>query len=152
MPAPSTLNTLIYNKALSLLSRREHSRHELLLKLRQRFPEQEPDIHIALTELERKKYLVDQRFAETLARHRAQQGYGPNYIKQELRSHQVMLDENYFQTADMLEAFFSGWQRKFKTRFRTIPQTTLERAKLLRYFLQRGYWREQVEEFLTLIK
>ena len=40
--------TLIYNKALDLVSRREHSRHELMQKLNKRFPETLPVIQEAL--------------------------------------------------------------------------------------------------------
>ena len=41
--------TLIYNKALDLVSRREHSRHELLQKLNKRFPETLPIICLLYT-------------------------------------------------------------------------------------------------------
>jgi regulatory protein len=142
---------LIYNKALSFLSRREHSRHELRTKLSKRFPEDILDIELALDELEAKKYLANQRFAEMIARHRATQGYGPNYIKQQLKSHQVSIDPTYFYDADIEQAFFEGFMRKFKTRFKTLPKTSLEQAKLRHYFLQRGFLREQIEDYLSRI-
>ena len=92
MPNPSPNKELIYSKALSLLSRREHSAHELFLKLKKRFHEDEILIKEILQELEAKKYLVNQRYAEMITRHRATLGYGPNYIKQELKSHHVGID------------------------------------------------------------
>ena len=53
----------IYNKALDLLSRREHSRKELYLKLTKRFESKE-DINLNLDRLEEKNLLSDSRFAE----------------------------------------------------------------------------------------
>ena len=43
--------TIVYNKALDLVSRREHSRHELMQKLDKRFPETMPIIEEALDKL-----------------------------------------------------------------------------------------------------
>ena len=42
---------VVYNKALDLVSRREHSRHELKQKLNKRFPETIPIIEEALDKL-----------------------------------------------------------------------------------------------------
>ena len=53
----------IYNKALDLLSRREHSRKELYLKLVKRFESKE-DINSSLDKLEENNLLRDSRFAE----------------------------------------------------------------------------------------
>ena len=53
----------VYNKALDLLSRREHSRKELYLKLTKRFHLKE-DINLTLDRLEEKNLLSDSRFAE----------------------------------------------------------------------------------------
>lgn len=151
MPNPSPNQELIYNKALSLLSRREHSRHELALKLKKRFPDAFNEIEEALNQLEAKKYLVNQRYAEMMVRHRAAQGYGPNYIRQELKAQKVSLDEAYLKEPEIEDTFFEGWRRKFKTRFKVQPQSTLEQAKMMRYFLQRGYLREQITAFLTQV-
>lgn len=152
MPNPASNKALIYDKALALLSRREHSSHELFLKLKQRFPGLDTDIKEALATLQAKQYLVDQRFAEMITRHRAAQGYGPNYIKQELKSHRVTMDEAYFSEVAVMSAFFEGWLRKFKTRFKTLPSNALGQAKLMRYFLQRGFLREQITAFMEQVK
>ena len=56
--------TVIYNKALDLVSRREHSRHELMFKLDKRYPETSPIIEEVLDKLEGNKILDDERFAE----------------------------------------------------------------------------------------
>ncbi len=56
--------TVVYNKGLDLVSRREHSRHELMQKLDKRYPNSTPIIEDALDKLETNKILDDERFAE----------------------------------------------------------------------------------------
>lgn len=66
--------------ALRLLARREHSRRELLWKLRQRgipMPEGEE----ALDRLEDQGLLSDERFAESYVTSRSERGYGPLRIR-----------------------------------------------------------------------
>ena len=59
--------TVVYNKALDLASRREHSRHELMYKLNKRFPETMPIIEEVLDKLALNNILDDERFAEMLS-------------------------------------------------------------------------------------
>ena len=78
----------IYNKALDLLSRREHSRKELFLKLTTRFNLKD-DINLALDKLEKKKLLCDSRFAEEYVQARRRKGFGPIKISAELETRGV---------------------------------------------------------------
>ena len=73
----------IYNKALDLLSRREHSRKELYLKLISRFESKE-DINLILNKLEKNKLLSDSRFTEEYVQARRRKGFGPIKISAEL--------------------------------------------------------------------
>jgi regulatory protein len=75
-----------YNKALGLLARREHSRRELGLKLKQGGYEGD-EAGEALDRLGEQHYQDDDRFAEMLVRSRAAQGYGPMRLRAELKSH-----------------------------------------------------------------
>ena len=75
--------SLIYNKALDILSRIEHSVHELKLKLHKKF-EAISEIEEVITKLESNNLLNDFRFAETYARIRKRKGFGPNKIYYEL--------------------------------------------------------------------
>ena len=68
---------IVYNKALDLVSRREHSRHELMQKLDKRYPNSIPIIEDALDKLETNKILDDERFAEMYLNSRARKGFGP---------------------------------------------------------------------------
>ncbi len=70
--------------AMDLLARREHSLHELQLKLQRRFPDQEV-VDSELRRLALENLQSDQRFAASFARQRAGRGYGPLRIRQEMR-------------------------------------------------------------------
>ncbi|MCK7593296.1 regulatory protein RecX [Pseudomarimonas salicorniae] len=75
-------------RAVGLLSRREHSRHELRRKLVQRGEEAEA-VDQALDRLEQSGLQDERRFAESLLRQRVASGYGPRYIAAELATHQL---------------------------------------------------------------
>ena len=78
----------VRDKALKLLTRREHSRGELQQKLFQRGFEN-PLVDRVLDELCAGNQLSDVRYAQALVSHRAKTGYGPDYIRQELRARSV---------------------------------------------------------------
>lgn len=143
---------LIYQKALSFLSRREYSTQELKIKLQQRFAEYAEFIPEVLADLQAKNYLSDRKYAQMMIRHRASQAYGPNYIKQELKSQRVEIDEDYFYDDEVMATFFEGWLRKFKSRFKVVPSGSLEQAQLMKYFLQRGFTRDQIKEYLDRVR
>jgi len=80
------------NKAIQLLSRREHGEKELLNKLLSGSDIDDKQRDIAekvLEELVQRDYVSDARFAEMSVRNRAMQGYGPLRICQELKQKQV---------------------------------------------------------------
>lgn len=79
-------------KALGLLARREHGQRELKQKLTARGASRE--LAEATVELMAERgYQSDERYAERLVAHRAQQGYGPNWIRAELGQAGVARDE-----------------------------------------------------------
>ena len=112
---------VIYNKGLDLVSRREHSRHELMQKLTKRFPETAPIIEEVLDKLSSNNILDDERFAEMYLNSRARKGFGPKKIEMELYSKKV----DSFFIANAIEAY-ENWNenaaselhKKFKG---TIP-------------------------------
>ncbi|KAF1722549.1 recombination regulator RecX [Pseudoxanthomonas japonensis] len=73
-------------RALGLLTRREHSRRELSRKLASRGVEA-ADVRSAVDRLADEGWQSDTRFAEALVRSRASGGYGPLRIKAELSTH-----------------------------------------------------------------
>ena len=82
------LRAQVRDKALDLLARREHSRGELQQKLLQRGYES-PLISQVLDELCARDELSDSRYAQALVSHRAKSGYGPAYIRKELRERSI---------------------------------------------------------------
>ena len=75
--------SLIYNKALDILSRREHSEKELIQKLKNKFEEHDL-IHEVTSKLINKNLLNDLRFAEAYTVSRKRKGFGPKKISFEL--------------------------------------------------------------------
>ena len=73
----------VYNKALDLLSRREHSRKELYIKLTKRF-DCKDEINLTLDQLEENNLLCDSRFTEEYVHSRRRKGFGPVKISMEL--------------------------------------------------------------------
>ena len=73
-------------RALGLLTRREHSRLELARKLAHRGVET-GDAKAAIDKLAAAGWQDDARFAASVVRNRASAGYGPAFIRAELGTH-----------------------------------------------------------------
>ncbi|MEX0617508.1 MAG: regulatory protein RecX [Pseudohongiellaceae bacterium] len=75
---------------MDFLARREHSRHELFLKLGRKFPAFEPDaINETLDQLIADKLLSNERFTTSYINSRKNKCYGYLYIRQALRDRRV---------------------------------------------------------------
>ncbi|WP_138436159.1 regulatory protein RecX [Marinobacter shengliensis] len=134
--------------ALRLLARREHSRYELVLKLRQRRIEGDL-IETVLDEYEREGWLNDQRFADVYARQRMDLGYGPLRILAELQQRGVHLtpecldeasEEDWCQRAVRLRAKRYGLGR--------LDDDLPEKLRQSRFLSRRGFSANQVERAL----
>jgi len=124
-------------RALRLLARREHSRAELVRKLGQAGFVQD-DIESLLDEFEGKKWLSDQRFAESyVADHRARAGNAK--LAYELRQRgiedsiiQAVVNENRDSELERAQAV---WWKKFGV----SPTNTTETSKQIRFMQSRGF-------------
>ncbi|MHC9510709.1 recombination regulator RecX [Kangiella sp. M94] len=125
--------------AMDLLARREHSRRELLDKLKVRGFEGE-EVEAYLDRLAERNLQSDQRFAKSFLRVRVETGYGPLRIQQELKKkgideHQISLlfeemDIDWYKTA------LSIWQKKYNQ----LPGNDLKlKAKQARFMQYRGF-------------
>ncbi|HEX7815405.1 regulatory protein RecX [Dyella sp.] len=128
-----------YDKALGLLARREHSRRELGLKLRQGGYEGD-EARSALDRLGEQHYQDDDRFAEALVRSRVGQGYGPQRLRAELKSHGLS-DARIRQCLEQAEV---DWHARatdqLRRRYGTKPATDpAERARRAQFLLRRGF-------------
>jgi len=124
-------------RALRLLTRREHSRAELARKL-QAHAGPEDDLEALLDELARRKLLSDERYAEARARVLSRR-FGAARIARDLRASGVEehLADHALKAARATEVERARevWRRKF----RTAPTTREERAKHMRFLQSRGF-------------
>ncbi len=134
--------------AMDLLARREHGRVELTRKLRQRGAP--PDLIVpALDRLCEQGLLSESRYLESYVRSRANAGYGPLRIREELSQRglpkadieQALRDSGF----DWAEQLRDLWQRKFAGQ---IPADARERAKQGRFLSYRGYSLEMISRLL----
>ncbi len=139
---------LIYNKALDLISRREHSRYEVMQKLNKRYPETRSLIEEVLDKLIANNILDDERFAEMYINSRARKGFGPKKIEMELSSKHV----ESFIISSSLEAY-DNWienakkelLKKFKGIFPTDYQSKIKQKQFL---FNRGFSTQIIERVL----
>ena len=140
--------TLIYNKALDLVSRREHSRHELMQKLNKRFPETLPIIEEALDKLVLNNILNDERFAEMYLNSRARKGFGPKKIEMELYSKKVdsMLIGNAIEA---YESWIENAENELQKKFKGIqPVDYKSKMKQKQFLFNRGFSAQIIERIL----
>lgn len=134
--------------ALRLLARREHSRQELALKLRQRRVPADI-IERVLDDYEHEGWLSDERFAGVYGRQRRDLGYGPVRIRSELHQRGVQL-----WPAELAEMSDSDWcelairAREKRFGLASLEDDWPEKARQARFLSQRGFSGEQVERAL----
>ena len=130
--------------AMDLLSRREHSCHELSQKLSRRDFSDE-DVAHALLSLQQDNLLNDARFAESYVNQRRQKGYGPLRIRQELIQKGIaatLIDDTLqVYQGDWFEIMQEQREKKFG---RPIPEDYREKMKQARFLQNRGFSPESV--------
>ena len=146
------LTTVLRDKAIELLARREHSRYELHHKLRSReFPSDE--IEVCLEQLEQEKLLSDERFAEAYVRMRGRNGFGPVRIRCELNGRGIgdELASCALSAAgiDWLDSIRKVYEKKYSLE---MSADFAEQAKRLKFLSYRGFTGEQIKTFLGAIE
>ena len=125
--------------AVKLLSRREHSAHEIREKLRQREFD-EGEIELAIEELKAGCWLSDERFAEAYIRMRQLKGFGPLRIAMELKERGVdeLIVEGQLDTNDAswMQILEQQYQKKYRNR---AIEDYNEKAKRIRFLQYRGF-------------
>lgn len=132
--------------AMDLLARREHGRHELARKLRQRGVEDAELLAQVLDRLQADGLLSDERFVESLIRRRALSGQGPGRIRDELQQQgiersriQQALEASGFDWDQLLEEV---WARKFAG---VLPADRREQGRQMRFLTYRGFSVGQIQ-------
>lgn len=138
----------VYNKALDLVSRREHSRYELMQKLDKRYPNTTPIIEDVLDKLETNKILDDERFAEMYLNSRARKGFGPKKIEMELNSRKV----NSLFISNAIEAYetwLENAQKVLKKKFKDQkPVDYQSKMKQKQFLFSRGFSAPIIDKLL----
>ena len=137
----------VYNKALDLLSRREHSRKELYIKLTKRF-DCKDEINLTLDQLEENNLLCDSRFTEEYVHSRRRKGFGPLKISMELEKKGVK-DSLISSEIDK----FNDWDKLaelyFKKRFPDVASKNFKELQKQKNFLtNKGFSFYQIESVL----
>jgi regulatory protein len=136
--------------ALRLLARREHSRLELDLKLRQRKFETDL-IEEVLNEYEINDWLNNERFADVFARQRFDLGYGPLKITAELQQRGIKRPPQW-----LLEMTDRQWtESAIRVRDRRFGLSDIrfdwgEKGRQGRFLSRRGYPSDQIESALEV--
>ncbi len=136
-------------RALRYLAQREYSRRELAQKLSADRDAREPaELAAVLDQLEQQGYLSDARMAEQVARTRRSR-FGSQRIVHELKSKGVA--DGLIHTVlpglkeTELESALQVWRKKFDH----PPATREERAKQIRFMMNRGFSMETIQRVLS---
>ena len=134
-------------RALRLLSGREHSRAELVRKLKS-FEEEPGELAAVLDELQAKDFISEQRVIESVINRRSAK-LGTARIRQELQSKgldkESVLDAVASLQSTELERARELWRKKFGE-----PATdSKERGKQMRFLAARGFSGDTVRRVLT---
>lgn len=144
----NTTHSSAQQKALELLSHREHSTWELRQKLLSRqFPLAE--VEQALQTLQQNGLQSDERYAQALVDARRGRGYGPVRIEKELRQHQIdrTIIQQVLQQQD--EEWLAQARQAREKRFgEALPTLPREKAKQAQFLYYRGFTGEQVRAAL----
>lgn len=148
MPVVLDSPAAVRRAAMDLLARREHGRIELSRKLRSRGAPAEL-IEPALERLAEEGLLSEARYLESFVRMRANAGYGPLRIREELSQRglargdveQALRDSGFDWSAQLQDV----WMRKFAGE---LPSDQRERARQGRFLSYRGYPLDMISRLL----
>lgn len=141
----------IWNSALNILARREHSRAELKTKLSQRFPDEGiEEVESVLDRLAENGLQSDERFAEMWFRYQLSKRRGPNRIRLEARAKGIgPLVQNMIDNPelDWFDLALQCAQRKFSN-----IETMSEKAKAYRFLAYRGFETDSIRYALDELR
>lgn len=140
--------------AMNLLARREHSLHELLQKLSEKFPDFDKNNVLlpALQDLRDDNLQSDARFAEAYVRYRSTRGFGPQKIAAELYARK--LDDDllhkvlYEDGPDWLAVCSDVLAKKFRIKSNADD---VERMYWQRFLQQRGFDQDDIRKAIKSV-
>ena len=140
--------SLIYNKALDIISRREHSEKEIREKLYKKFNDHKVS-ELVITSLIEKGLVNDHRFAEMYIIARKRKGFGPKKIAYELLAKGV--SDNISSQALNEEG---GWRiaalNAFNKKYKNGKADNFKEMNKQKIFLQnRGFTFEEIDSVFS---
>ena len=138
----------IYNKALDIISRREHSQKELTDKLIKKFNIPEL-VDLVINSLLDKNLINDYRFCEAYVVARKRKGFGPKKIIYELISRGVtenIASEAINQEGGWRDAASKAFNKKFKA---GIGKDFKEQNKQKVFLQNRGFSFEEIDSVFS---
>ena len=140
----------VWDRAVGLLSRREHSEKELKTKLLSKGGTQSDTIARVIEELKQRNYLSDQRFTDMFVQSRMERGDGPLKIRHELESKGItesIIDQHLNQPDQVWEkVLLKVWSKKFGE---VIPSNYNEWARQARFLQSRGFTSELIRKVVS---
>lgn len=139
----SAISYVIY-----LLAKREYSKFELQRKLKLK-DYNEAEIEEAIQQAQRHNWQSDERFCAAYIRYRAQQGYGPRRLKQELYQRGIT-DGVIRQEMDNAEIDWFELAEKLFEKKRPLHWDLKAKQKMWRYMLSHGFYNEHFSHLMEL--
>jgi regulatory protein len=142
------LSASIYNKALDIISRREHSKKELKEKLQKKFDATNV-IDEVIEKLTNNNLINDERYAEMYTTIRKRKGFGPKRIEYELSSRGI---NNSISSIAIDEV--GGWneaaQDVFNKKFKHgVAEQYKQKAKQKNFLQNRGFSFQEIDSVFS---
>ncbi len=134
-------------RALRLLSGREHSRLELRRKLANH-AESPEQLEVLLDELTRKSQQSDERFAKLRSRVLSRK-YGSSRIAYDLRSKGVSDEVIEASVVEAQSTELARAKEAWRKRFGSKPANALEKAKQMRFLQSRGFSFDTIKQVIS---
>jgi regulatory protein len=137
----------LWNKALDILSRREHSVAQLKSKIR-KFQDDAKQIEDLVNKLIDMNLLSDKRFAESLIKSKSEIGYGPNYIEQLLQKNSI--SKNDYDLYSLNIDWHAICKNVAEKKIGNKKLNYEDKQKILRFLSYRGFSYEIIMESTNL--
>ena len=139
--------------AMDFLARREHSFHELQLKLQRKFPDEPVSrLEQIIKELQEDGLQSDERFTESWVRYRQSRGFGYRHIRADLKERGVdttLIDRFLFDDDDCwLQTAIDLTGKRLGKDERVAFGSSLHK-KLQRYLESRGFGHREIQSALN---
>ena len=136
---------------MNFLARREHSRRELIFKLRKRFTDSDEQIIEEVNRLRSEGLQSDYRMASDYVHFRSKKGLGPKKIKAELRLKGIsdnLLEQVFSESSVDWESVLENVINKKMSQGGFALDTFEAKHKVMTFLQKRGFEPDQIRDFI----